>query len=137
MRNEPGIAELGTSCSAPAGRLCGKASRASSPQEPAADSIIHSPTFEGHNLPDWRTYDRGRGLFPKDGAGVGRGGDDQLLPGKWGERRIISRSIRYVAWLTWWAQALDSTTSRTVSMMPSLPAKGECSMLDEGLDPCY
>ena len=61
--------------------------------------MIHGPTFEGHNLFDWRTEDSARGWFAKDGAGGGRGGDDQLLPGKWGERRIMSRSLRYVAWL--------------------------------------
>ena len=90
--------------------------------------MIHSPTFEGHNLPDWRVEDRGRGWFAKDEAGVGRDGDDQLLLAKCGERRIISRSIRYVAWLIWWAQALDSRSSSTVSMTPSLPVKVGCRM---------
>jgi hypothetical protein len=89
--------------------------------------MIHEPTVEGHHLAaTGGTRAAGGGWFAKDGAGVGRGRDDQLVRAQCGERRIISRSLRYVAWLIWLEEALDSRSSRTISMLSSLPAKTGC-----------
>jgi hypothetical protein len=56
--------------------------------------MIYVPTVEGHHLPaTGGTRTAGGGWFAKDGAGVRRSRDDQLLRAKCGERRIISRSF--------------------------------------------
>src|SRR5437763_1391971 len=95
--------------------------------------MIHDPMFEGHRLPRLAGQDYRWGWFAKIADRCGRGRDDQLVRAKWGERRIIARSLRYVAGLIWWAQARDSGSSKTVSMTPIAPREGGVS--EEGLDP--
>src|SRR3954467_11314762 len=66
--------------------------------------------------------DLGAGVL-RDEQAYDRGDGDQRQETMCGERRIISRSLRWVAWPIWPLRSSDSRSSRTRSMAWSLPAK--------------
>jgi hypothetical protein len=74
------------------------------------------------NEAGWTTSDRGAGVV-RDEQAYARGDGDRRQATMCGECRIISRSLRYVAWPIWPLRSSDSRSSRTRSMAWSLPAK--------------